>query len=764
MLINNQNFLLGEIPEISPHSPERTSYWRNVKRQMVEGIWSSGKWCPPNLFFYANLWHIMLSTTKYSKTKKVSKPLFRDLEWEKSYILQEAKGFSGFSEDRKRTCFRIVDPINAHINRELYPELFDKYKDYEYVPARDYLRMNHGKDLGKPLYMNTCKNVIDIEARETGKSYFAASNIAHNFLTDGATDYDEYLQALITDTPFASETVVGAYDSGWSADLLSKVRLGLGRLPGSITYRGTYYPSPISKSFKGSFSSSETIEALYEYKKDGHWRIEGSGSKIQHRNFRNNPFAANGTRGNANYIEEVGFMRNLRRSLGALRDCVSTEGEQFGFVWMQGTGGDMEGRATEEAKKIFYGPEAFNCLVFNDEYENRGKIGYFIPFHKTMNEFRDENGVLDEERAKKKYDLIRKEIEEGSDKRAILDLKQNRPEVPSEAFIVDSGSPFDVAAIEDHIGWLKTQQDKSEIRGMYGELIINVKGDVEFIRDVKGKLEPASFPIPKGKQPDGCVVIWDMPVKGVIPYGMYIGSTDPYDQDKAPNTTSVGSTFIMQRFDETGMPVRKIVAEYSGRPRTAAKHHETVRRLLLLYNATDMYENEKNTMKMHFQKNGCLNLLANSPTILTSVDDRSFKKTSRARNNKGCHKTVPIHKELMLLLSDYLDEQIPDGSGALYLHTIRSVPALEELKSYNDDGNFDRVDSLLYLILYDHQMYKIRFKATQEENTKKKLFQNKLFTNYDEISILQNKTRSSFVDSIVSGDRKPLLPGMFNNN
>lgn len=759
-MISNALFLIKDFPKLTVHSKEYKPYWKQQKRYIHEGFWSSGKWMPPDLYFYVNFWKIMISENDSSKTKRLARPYLRDLEWEKSYIYQEAKGFSGFELDKELTCHRLMSPDVVEETKYLYPALYERLKKKKFMPAREYLRREYLTNLGKPLYENQASNIIDIEARGGGKSYYAASNVGHNFLTDGIADYDKYLEGHRTETPYASETVVGAYDSKWSSDLLKKVKLGLSNLPGESKFNGRKHPSPIAKKYKGSWESGKTIEQEFELKIDGEWITTGTHSKIQHRTFRDNPFAANGTRGNLNFIEEVGFMENLVRTLGALKDCTSDGSIKFGVIWAMGTGGDMEGGATEEAKSVFYDTGTYDCLSFDDIYEGTGSIGLFVPGHMVYNDFRDKEGIIDKERALEKSRLERAKAKKKKDRRVYLSDLQNRPELPSEAFYTSNENILDVPAIKEHEKFLESKQDKTEFRGIYGDLIINSVGKVEFIRDVDNRLAPAGFPVKKGEQPDGCVVIWELPEQMEhIPYGMYIASTDPYDQDKAPNTVSMGSTFIMKRFTINGVVYKRIVAEYTGRPLLARMYHETVRRLCMFYNATNLYENEKRTMQMHFEQKHSLHLLADTPDVIKTQTSTKAVKTGIGRSNKGIGMPPKQQEDLIFFVKEYLETPVPNEDGILYLHTIKSIPLLKELAAYNlKVGNFDRVISLMLLILHDNQMYRIRVKNEQEKKKRDSFFDRmKLGRGANYVY----NTVPSYVDEMTKEGKEPLLPGLF---
>lgn len=85
-------------------------------------------------------------------------------------------------------------------------------------------------------------------SRDSGKSYSVAGLIAHNFLFDGAVDYNEQLIA----TPAPTELLVGAEKSDKSTDLLKKVRDAFDFLPGKQIINDKTYPAPFSKRVKGS--------------------------------------------------------------------------------------------------------------------------------------------------------------------------------------------------------------------------------------------------------------------------------------------------------------------------------------------------------------------------------------------------------------------------------------------------------------------------------------------------------------------------------
>ena len=122
-------------------------------------------------------------------------------------------------------------------------------------------------------------------------------------------------------------------------------------LKGIFEFDGEKEPSPLSKLYKGTFNKSgDYIEAAYGEKTDSGWVTRGSRSKIHNRTFANNPLAGNGTGPNIVCFEEVGFFANLIDSLGSMKDATYDGTFKFGTIYMFGTGGDMEGGSSEQAR------------------------------------------------------------------------------------------------------------------------------------------------------------------------------------------------------------------------------------------------------------------------------------------------------------------------------------------------------------------------------------------------------------------------------
>jgi hypothetical protein len=721
-----RNSLFIEDIEIhNPLSQKYISYWKKQKRSCMEGAWREGKWMPGNLYFYVNFCKISLNKDNASKTKITARPFLRDLEWEKAYVFAEARGFSGFADDEEYTCYLPIGLYEeGKVDISIYDIPLSCYKENgtfkKFVEPKHYLRRIHSKNLGKPLYENDAWNVIDIECRGSGKSFWSAGGmITWNYLFDGSTDYDQFLKLRKSGQALKSETLVGAVDEKYSKDLLTKVQGNFDNLVGSQNFQGEYYPSPFFKDFAGSwYSGKKFIEAKVDKKVGGRWQRFGSGSVVHHRSFKDNDHAGNGTRPGLTCLEEVGFMNNLKGALGAMKDTTYNGAIKFGTIYMFGTGGGMESGASEQAMEVFNDPKSFDCLPFNDTWEETGDIGFFVPYELGLNQFKDKEGNTEMDRATRFVDSVREKKAAGKSKKPLYDEMQNNPRVPSEAFLIMNANIFPIGELKEHMNWLKSNQHDGFVKGMCGNLVFKMKEkagkddkpDLKWEPDLENKLTPCGFKMNKSDDTTGCIQIWEQPqmVNGSVPFGLYLAGTDPYDQDHAPNTPSLGSTFIYKTYHSDEGIYHWPVAEYTARPNTAEEHHENVRKLLLYYNALDLYENERNTLKMHFSHKHSLHLLARQPDILKATEG------SKVQRMYGIHMTEQIKDEIEIYTRDWLLQDA--GNGKLNLHKIYSIPLLQELIFYNRDGNFDRVISFMLAITHMLQRKQIQVSETRKES------------------------------------------------
>jgi hypothetical protein len=682
MIVNNSNFKLDEIPNYHPDLEyyERIAFWGEQKRYCIEGKWHSGKWMPGPLYYYINFHHILFEDDS-SVAQAVGLPWLRDIDWEFFWLYEECRGFSGFESDTKNTCDRKYGPekeLSIKLGRITEKEANSKV----YIEARDYLRKNHGKSLGKPLYKNSAKHFISIQSRGGGKSYGSSGLGAHNFLFDGATDYDVYLERKKAKQYIASDTIIGAIDTKYTEPLIKKIKAAFTHLPGSYKVSDDeFHPSPLLVSHAGSLAPNREYNSK-------------TGSLLRHKTFKDNPLAANGTRPNLVILDEVGFMYNIKESWGAIEATQASKAKKNLVIWALGTGGLVSGRAALYAESIFRNPQDYNCLIFDDIFENRGTTGYFVPYWKTLNEFKKtENLITDEKAARMYIEHRRSEAKKSNDPSVYQTEIINGPVVPSEAFLVVEGSYFPTLLLKSQLAEVEGGKYKKYMESSFkGALVFNDKNQVEF-SSIQDAQPIRNYPLSKLERKDGCVEIWVKPQTndaGVVPYGTYIAGIDVVDKARA-TTDSLPSIMVMNRF------TRQIVAEYTGRTDNPNDFYEICRKLLLYYNATGMYEQNLVGMFTYFEQKKSLYLLADTPYQLRNSD--TYKVGTNT--SKGINASMKVNQTARDYIKSWLLEPISEKSEQRVIESIYSPAILKELIMWNPRGNFDRVSSLGMLMWHD---------------------------------------------------------------
>lgn len=695
MLIENSNFRLKDIPNYHPELEyyDRMSFWGNEKRKCVEGYWVSGKWMPGPLYYYVNF-HNILFEDDSSVSQSVGLPFLRDIDWELFLYYEECRGFSGFEKDPTYTCDRKYGPElqdSILLGRITQEEANKK----TYVDAREYLRKNHGTDLGKPLYKNSAKHFFSIQARGSGKSFSSSGLCAHNFLFDGATDYDVYLKHKKEKRYLASDTIIGAIDTKYSAPLMKKTINSFEYYAGSYRIGDNFYPSPLMVTYTGSPAPNKDMTSR-------------TGSFLRHRTFKDNPLAANGTRPNLCVLDEVGFHYNIKETWGAVEAIQQSKEKKNLVIWALGTGGLVSGHAALYAESIFRNPEEYNCIAFDDTFENRGTIGYFVPYWLTMNEFKKNhvNLVTDEKLARLAVDLRREKAKKANDPTVYQTEIINGPMTPSEAFLVMEGSYFPTLLLKEQLAEVEGgQYAKFADSSFKGSLKFDNTDQVYF--ETEQDAQPIrNFPLTKGEDKKGCVEIWVKPQmndEGVIPYGTYIGGMDVVDKARS-TTDSLPCIFIMNRY------TRQIVAEYTGRSDDPNDFYEICRRLLMYYRATGMYEQNLPGLYTYFQQKKCTYLLADTPYQLRNSE--TYKMNTNT--SKGINASNTVNSTARDFIKSWLNEPVSSNSEKLVLNTIYSAACIKELISWNPNGNFDRVSALGMVMWHDATMMKAVEKEKQQ--------------------------------------------------
>ncbi len=314
-------------------------------------------------------------------------------------------------------------------------------------------------------------------------------------------------------------------------------------------------------------------------------------------------------------------------------------------------------------------------------------------------------------------------LNDGASKQTIEQEIMYRPIKPSEAFLISSGNIFPRIQLQNHLSFIENN-DHLRNRGQSGAFSFGNNGQLIWKID-RSLRSIDNFPLRRNDDTNGCIKIWEHPyldVNGNIPRGLYIAGCDPIDQEKGENKPSLFSMYIYKRFFKLEENYDFIVAEYTARPEMPEECYENSRKLLMYYNAVCLYENMIKGFYVYMKQKKSTHLLADSPDIIHDII-----KDSKVERGKGIHAAVPIRDWCERLARSWLiDEYAP---GKQNLTKILSVGLLKELISYDNEGNFDRVDAFFLTLLYNQELHHVIVKEKAEISRMQDLIPSKLFTN-----------------------------------
>lgn len=413
----------------------------------------------------------------------------------------------------------------------------------------------------------------------------------------------------------------------------------------------------------------------------------------------------NGSRGVLYLIEEAGIFKNLLDVYNMIRPSVEQGTSVFGEIIAYGTAGNNESDFTS-FYEMFSSPDGYNVLpldnMFDKEGQGRKEASMFYGAYMNYDDScMDKDGNSDVTKALLNLCNDRYKVKYGStDINTITKRISQYPITPQEAIIRSTGNIFPVTELTERLNQI--DNNPTEYDDVYvGELTINPSGEVEFKPTVDKPIR--DFPL-KDNKAQGALEIFEMPQRdgsGKIPEGRYQTSCDPYDSDQS-NTMSLGSFLVLDLWTD------RIVAEYTGRPQFADDFYEITRRGTMFYNAKCMYENNLRGLFAYYSKCNSVYLLAETPQYLR--DRQLVGSTSFGNSAYGIRATPPIINYGFRLIRDWLlkpttkIEKNEKGEEMEVtvpnLYNIRNRALIKELMLWNPVKNFDRVMSLVQLMLY----------------------------------------------------------------
>lgn len=453
-------------------------------------------------------------------------------------------------------------------------------------------------------------------------------------------------------------------------------------------------------------SSDQEMEWKMGYKKAGSEVEYGSKNSVSGIISGVNQDKLNGSRGVLYLIEEAGIFKNLLSMYNMIRPSVEQGNDVFGEIFCYGTAGDDQSDFTSFAE-MFYSPIGYNMEALDNVYDKEGQgrkqcCFFYGAYMNYADDCIDEDGNSDITKSLLLILYDRYKTKYGStDVNTITKRISQYPIVPQEAMIRNHGNVFPVTELNERLNQIDNNPDEYDDTYV-GELVQDNKtGEVKF--NPTTDIPIRDFPT-KDNKVTGAIEIFEMPKKGSdgkVPFGRYICSCDPYDSDVS-NTMSLGSIFVMDLWTDM------IVAEYTGRPPFAEDFYEICRKLCLFYNCRCMYEQNIMGMFSYFSSHNSTHLLAETPEYL--VQRNMIGGIGYGNKAVGIRATTPIINGAFKMIQTWLRKPIvtveTDAEGnntevtIPNLYRIKNRALLKELVLWNPQGNFDRVMSLVQLMLY----------------------------------------------------------------
>lgn len=552
------------------------------------------------------------------------------------------------------------------------------------------------------------------------------------------------------------KSIIGASRAGWlytffdnSESVISGGADNYIKLATDKIEDGLVNIHPIWKKQRIANDWKKEVKAGWKDKSTNQIHPKSSSSRILMRNYENGnkSMAANGTRPGFHLIDEIGTISKLIACIKDSDGCWWSGGgsKPSCLVMVTGTGGDMEVGA--EASEIFFNPDAYNMLSFENSEVPGTRMGRFISALKSRMKFKDEKSlseylgvsspelnkvkilVSNEERAKTEWwDKEYAKAVKSGNPRTVIKFKAYWPLVPSDSFLVLKSNNYNIDAA-------RNQQAKLRARSITGHGFIGTPieifhdGEKLTHRECWDRMPITEFPV-KTQDTKAPIIMYEPPILNP-PWGLYIAGVDPIRHDGEGE--SLGSIYIFKRMHDIHSERFQdmFVASFTARYERVDDWNEIARNLIKYYNALAFVENDEMSFIRYMQNKKDDHYLADVPQWLR--DQVPFSSAAQNRD-KGVHsspKTIAFYQSC---LKNYLDEVIAverDASGSvikehLGVERVLDPMLLEEIIKFNKDGNFDRERAASICIAAANKMTPIGKATTVESDPRyTSLFKNK---------------------------------------
>ena len=449
----------------------------------------------------------------------------------------------------------------------------------------------------------------------------------------------------------------------------------------------------------------------------------GMKSQIIGVSLKDNPDKVRGKAGELIFFEEAGAFPGLLKAwevaMPTMRQGANTLGTMVAF----GTGG-TEGADFEGMEELFYNPDSYDCLAFDNIWDvgaGGTKCGHFVPIYENLEGFIDKDGNSDMDTAIAFEEVNRTKKKGTSDPKALDQYIAEHPLNPREATLQISANLFDIASLQAHYNNVKV--NKLDKIGTAGRLHYGKGNKIEFKLD--GDCKPIiRYPHRKEDDLNGAIIIYESPYKNLkeqVPANLYVICHDPYGQNQSADSSSLGAVYVLKRVNNISRPDDMIVASYIGRPNTQDDFNRNLFMLADYYNAKIGFENDRGEVIAYAKRYRKLHKLQEEFEML----DKKNLRSKTVKIQFGMHMTEPRKRQGELYIRDWLNtvrHKDEAGEQVLNMHKIYDLALLQELIKFNHMGNFDRVMAFMVGMYHTRELYNSEVRDVLEDRTADKWF------------------------------------------
>lgn len=365
---------------------------------------------------------------------------------------------------------------------------------------------------------------------------------------------------------------------------------------------------------------------------------KNNGCKILVRTMHNNPNMFKGLFLNDVIAEESGEFDHLLEFIAATEDCLVDGDMQIGTMFIYGTGGRID-KGSKDFKTVWENPDEYNCVKFliaGDRFKKpfyggatrNGKDISVIP--NLLKKYKPYQciGMEDREAAIEHIMAKRVDLKKGKLEK-YLKYCQNNPIDETEIFRKTNSNNFNTELLNEQSAEIVKNPNKYS------------KWKLDWILDARGVRTDKVKALPAKDEDDenDCVLILD----GYHPIHnfqhLYVAGIDPYDQDEAKSSKSLGAMCVLIRRNSLGGIQMAPIATICTRPKRKEMFFDMCLKLAVYYDIKHNVLGDKagsSGIITWFKEHGFQRLLALRPVKFESENSEqtheywvSLNKTSK---------------------------------------------------------------------------------------------------------------------------------------